>query len=53
MLALETEDIGAFKTPFLRDDAIEFFNQGGERNPFLNAEMKASGVYHQQGSMIW
>jgi cytochrome c peroxidase len=55
------EDIGAFKTPFLRDvlltapymhdgsletlwDVIEFFNKGGERNPFLDAEMKPLGL---------
>jgi len=75
MLALETdyselgrflvtkkrEDIGAFKTPFLRDvlltgpymhdgsletlwDVVEFFNRGGERNSFLDAEMKPLGL---------
>ena len=75
MLALETdyselgrflvtkkrEDIGAFKTPFLRDvlltgpymhdgsletlwDVVEFFNRGGERNPFLDTEMKPLGL---------
>ena len=55
------EDIGAFKTPFLRDvlltgpymhdgsletlwDVVEFFNKGGERNPFLDAEMKPLGL---------
>ncbi len=55
------EDIGGFKTPFLRDvlltgpymhdgsletlwDVIEFFNKGGERNPFLDAEMKPLGL---------
>jgi cytochrome c peroxidase len=55
------EDIGAFKTPFLRDvlltgpymhdgsletlwDVIEFFNKGGDRNPFLDAEMKPLGL---------
>jgi cytochrome c peroxidase len=54
-------DIGAFKTPFLRDvlltgpymhdgsletlwDVIEFFNKGGERNPFLDAGMKPLGL---------
>lgn len=55
------EDIGAFKTPFLRDvlltapymhdgsletlwDVVEFFNKGGERNPFLDTEMKPLGL---------
>jgi cytochrome c peroxidase len=55
------EDIGAFKTPFLRDvlltgpymhdgsletlwDVVEFFNKGGERNPFLDAEVKPLGL---------
>ena len=55
------EDIGAFKTPFLRDvvltapymhdgsletlwDVVEFFNKGGQRNPFLDAEMKPLGL---------
>jgi len=55
------EDIGAFKTPFLRDvlltgpymhdgsletlwDVVEFFNKGGEQNPFLDAEMKPLGL---------
>ena len=55
------EDIGAFKTPFLRDvlltgpymhdgtletlwDVIDFFNRGGERNSFLDAEMKPLGL---------
>jgi len=55
------QDIGAFKTPFLRDvlltspymhdgsletlwDVVAFFNQGGERNPFLDAEMKPLGL---------
>jgi len=55
------EDIGSFKTPFLRDvlltgpymhdgsletlwDVVEFFNQGGERNPYLDAEMKPLGL---------
>ena len=57
LVTQKREDIGAFKTPFLRDvlltapymhdgsletlwDVIEFFNKGGERNPFLDAEMK-------------
>ena len=55
------EDIGAFKTPFLRDvlltspymhdgslgtlwDVVEFFNKGGEHNPYLDAEMKPLGL---------
>jgi cytochrome c peroxidase len=55
------EDIGAFKTPFLRDvlltgpymhdgsletlwDVVEFFNKGGEQNPFLDAQMKPLGL---------
>jgi cytochrome c peroxidase len=57
LVTKKREDIGAFKTPFLRDvlltapymhdgsletlwDVIEFFNKGGERNPFLDTEMK-------------
>jgi cytochrome c peroxidase len=57
LVTQRSEDIGAFKTPFLRDvlltapymhdgsletlwDVIEFFNKGGERNPFLDPEMK-------------
>jgi len=55
------QDIGAFKTPFLRDvlltspymhdgsletlwDVVAFFNQGGEKNPFLDAGMKPLGL---------
>jgi cytochrome c peroxidase len=55
------EDIGAFKTPFLRDalltgpymhdgsldtlwDVVEFFNKGGDKNPFLDAQMKPLGL---------
>lgn len=54
-------DIGAFKTPFLRDvlltgpymhdgsletlwDVVQFFNKGGERNPFLDEGMKPLGL---------
>ena len=61
LVTQKREDMGAFKTPFLRDvlltgpymhdgsletlwDVIEFFNQGGERNPFLDAEMKPLGL---------
>ncbi len=61
LVTQKREDIGAFKTPFLRDvlltgpymhdgsletlwDVIEFFNKGGERNPFLDAEMKPLGL---------
>jgi len=61
LVTQKKEDIGAFKTPFLRDvlltgpymhdgsletlwDVIEFFNKGGERNPFLDAEMKPLGL---------
>jgi cytochrome c peroxidase len=61
LVTQKKEDIGAFKTPFLRDvlltgpymhdgsletlwDAVEFFNKGGERNPFLDAEMKPLGL---------
>ena len=61
LVTQKREDIGAFKTPFLRDvlltgpymhdgsvetlwDVIEFFNRGGERNPFLDAEMKQLGL---------
>jgi cytochrome c peroxidase len=61
LVTKKREDIGAFKTPFLRDvlltapymhdgsletlwDVVEFFNKGGERNPFLDAEMKPLGL---------
>jgi len=61
LVTQKREDIGAFKTPFLRDvlltgpymhdgsletlwDVVEFFNNGGERNPFLDAEMKPLGL---------
>ncbi len=61
LVTQKREDIGAFKTPFLRDvlltgpymhdgsletlwDVIEFFNKGGERNPFLDAGMKPLGL---------
>jgi cytochrome c peroxidase len=61
LVTQKREDIGAFKTPFLRDvlltgpymhdgsletlwDVIEFFNKGGERNPFLDAQMKPLGL---------
>jgi cytochrome c peroxidase len=61
LVTRKREDIGAFKTPFLRDvlltgpymhdgsletlwDVIEFFSKGGERNPFLDAEMKPLGL---------
>lgn len=61
LVTQKREDIGAFKTPFLRDvlltgpymhdgsletlwDVIDFFNKGGERNPFLDAAMKPLGL---------
>jgi len=61
LVTKKREDIGAFKTPFLRDvlltgpymhdgsletlwDVVEFFNQGGEHNAFLDAEMKPLGL---------
>jgi cytochrome c peroxidase len=61
LVTQKKEDIGAFKTPFLRDvlltgpymhdgsletlwDVIEFFNKGGERNPFLDSAMKPLGL---------
>jgi cytochrome c peroxidase len=61
LVTQKREDIGAFKTPFLRDvlltgpymhdgsletlwDVVDFFNKGGERNPFLDAEMKPLGL---------
>ena len=61
LVTQKREDIGAFKTPFLRDvlltgpymhdgsletlwDVVEFFSKGGERNPFLDAEMKPLGL---------
>jgi len=61
LVTKKREDIGAFKTPFLRDvlltgpymhdgsletlwDVVEFLNKGGERNPFLDAEMKPLGL---------
>jgi cytochrome c peroxidase len=61
LVTQKKEDIGAFKTPFLRDviltapymhdgslptlwDVVEFFNKGGEHNPYLDAEMKPLGL---------
>jgi len=61
LVTRKQEDVGAFKTPFLRDvlltspymhdgsletlwDVVEFFNQGGARNPYLDAEMKPLGL---------
>jgi cytochrome c peroxidase len=61
LVTKDRKDIGAFKTPFLRDvlltspymhdgsletlwDVVEFFNKGGEKNPFLDAEMKPVGL---------
>jgi cytochrome c peroxidase len=61
LVTQKKQDIGAFKTPFLRDtlltspymhdgsqetlwDVVEFFNKGGERNSFLDAEMKPLGL---------
>jgi cytochrome c peroxidase len=61
LVTKKKEDIGAFKTPFLRDvlltgpymhdgsletlwDVVQFFNKGGERNPFLDSEMKPLGL---------
>jgi cytochrome c peroxidase len=61
LVTRKEEDIGAFKTPFLRDvlltgpymhdgsqetlwDVIDFFNQGGRRNAYLDAEMKPLGL---------
>jgi cytochrome c peroxidase len=61
LVTQKREDIGAFRTPFLRDviltgpymhdgsletlwDVVEFFNKGGERNPFLDVEMKPLGL---------
>jgi cytochrome c peroxidase len=61
LVTRKKEDIGAFKTPFLRDvlltspymhdgsletlwDVVEFFNKGGEHNPYLDAEMKPLGL---------
>jgi cytochrome c peroxidase len=61
LITQKKEDIGAFKTPFLRDvlltgpymhdgsletlwDVVVFFNQGGERNPYLDAGMKPLGL---------
>jgi cytochrome c peroxidase len=61
LVTQKREDIGGFKTPFLRDvlltgpymhdgsletlwDVIEFFNKGGERNPYLDSEMKPLGL---------
>jgi cytochrome c peroxidase len=63
------EDIGAFKTPFLRDvlltgpymhdgsletlwDVVEFFNKGGEQNPFLDAQMKPLGLTESEADDI-
>ena len=61
LVTQKREDIGGFKTPFLRDvlltgpymhdgsletlwDVVEFFNEGGRRNPFLDAEVKPLGL---------
>jgi cytochrome c peroxidase len=61
LVTQKREDIGGFRTPFLRDvlltgpymhdgsletlwDVVEFFNKGGDRNPFLDAEMKPLGL---------
>ncbi len=61
LVTQKREDIGGFRTPFLRDvlltgpymhdgsletlwDVVEFFNKGGERNSFLDAEMKPLGL---------
>jgi cytochrome c peroxidase len=61
LVTKDRKDIGAFKTPFLRDvlltspymhdgsletlwDVVEFFNKGGEQNPFLDPEMKPLGL---------
>jgi cytochrome c peroxidase len=61
LVTRKREDIGAFKTPFLRDviltapymhdgsletlwDVVEFFNKGGEPNPFLDTVMKPLGL---------
>jgi cytochrome c peroxidase len=61
LVTQKREDIGAFKTPFLRDviltapymhdgsletlwDVVEFFNRGGEPNPFLDTAMKPLGL---------
>jgi len=57
----KTEDIGAFKTPTLREigrtapymhdgrfstleDVVDFYNQGGIDNPFLDPEMKRTDL---------
>ena len=61
LVTQKREDIGGFRTPFLRDvlltgpymhdgsletlwDVVEFFNKGGERNAFLDGEMKPLGL---------
>src|SRR4029077_12344826 len=61
LVTKKREDVGTFKTPFLRDvlltgpymhdgsletlwDVVEFFSKGGDRNPFLDAEMKPLGL---------
>jgi len=61
LVTKKREDVGAFKTPFLRDvlltgpymhdgsletlwDVVEFFNKGGESNPFRDVEMKPLGL---------
>jgi len=61
LVTRKREDVGAFKTPFLRDvlltgpymhdgsletlwDVVEFFNKGGESNPFRDVEMKPLGL---------
>ena len=57
LVTRKKEDLGAFKTPFLRDvlltgpymhdgslatlwDVVDFFNKGGDRNSYLDSEMK-------------
>ena len=61
LVTKKKEDIGAFKTPFLRDvlltgpymhdgsletlwDVVEFVNKGGQRNPYLDSEIKPLGL---------
>lgn len=64
-VTLEKEDIGAFKTPTLRNvsatgpymhdgsmktlmEVVEFYNKGGNENPYLDRDMKPLNLTEQQ-----
>lgn len=65
VVTLEEKDIGAFKTPSLRNvsvtapymhdgseetlmDVIEFYDEGGNSNPYLDVEMKPLNLSEQE-----